>query len=306
MVKSGNEQKRLKDFTMNRLVKIMAIVNLTPDSLFGAVLHNASDEDFEKSLEVNLRKMIEDGADIIDVGGESTAPGSDDVPVEEEWRRIEPALKVLKKLRDEGLKFEISVDTYKSDVFEKALDYGVDILNDITALRGDDRMVGLVAKSGVKVCIMYSVLPLKASGNEVRTNNEPIQYDDVIATIADFWKERIAFATAHGVAADKIILDPGMGAFVSGDPKYSFEILDRLGELRSAFGNFPILVGASRKGFTGLVFDEDGEVVKKLPVEERLDGSLKAAKTAVKNGADILRVHDVAETFRVINRPSTC
>lgn len=297
MVKSGNEQKRLKDFTMNRLVKIMAIVNLTPDSLFG-IVPDAADVNFEEHLEAILRKMIEDGADIIDVGGESTAPGSCDVPIEEEWRRIEPALKVLKKLRDEGLKFEISVDTYKSDVFEKALDYGVDILNDITALRGDDRMVGLVAKSGVKVCIMYSVLPLKASGNEVRTNNEPIQYDDVIATIADFWKERIAFAVMRGIELGKIILDPGMGAFVSGDPKYSFEILDRLGELRSAFGNFPILVGASRKGFTGLVFDKDGKVVKKLPVEKRLEGSLKAAKIAVENGADILRVHDVAETIR--------
>lgn len=280
---------------MNRLVKIMGILNVTPDSLFG-IVPDAADVNFEEHLEVILRRMIEDGADIIDVGGESTAPGSCDVPIEEEWRRIEPALKVLKKLRDKGLKFEISVDTYKSDVFEKALHFGVDILNDVTALRGDDRMVGLVAKSATKVCLMYSVSPLKASGNVVRTSSASVQYDDVIATIGDFWKERVKYAVAHGVIAGKIILDPGMGAFVSGDPKYSFEILERLNELKSMFSDFPILIGASRKGLTGLVFDKDGKVVKKLPVEERLEGSLKAAKTAVENGADILRVHDVAET----------
>lgn len=296
---STPDNKSAKHNLMFKNPKIMAILNLTPDSLFGAVLSKVPDADFEKHLEMVLRKMIRDGADIIDIGGESTAPGSGNVPIDEEWRRIEPALKVLKKMRDEGLKFEISVDTYKFDVFEKALDYEVDMLNDVTALRGDDRMVSLIAKSGAKVCLMYSVFPLKASGNAVRTNNELVQYDDVIATIGNFWEERVKYAVAHGVPADKIILDPGMGAFVSGDPKYSFEILDRLGELKNMFENFPVLIGASRKGFTGLVFGEDGEVVKKLPVGERLEGSLAAAKTAVKNGADILRVHDVVETKRI-------
>lgn len=301
MEKSANSPKKLKCFMNHRSVKTMGILNLTPDSLFGAVLPKVSDADFGKHLETILRKMIEDGADIIDVGGESTAPGSGDVSPEEEWGRIEPALKVLKKLRDKGLKFEISVDTYKSDVFEKALSFGVDILNDVTALRGDDRMVSLVAKSGVKVCLMYSVFPLKASGNAVRTNNASVQYDDVIVTIGDFWEERVKYAVANGVHADKIILDPGMGAFVSGDPKYSFEILERLNELKSMFADFPILVGASRKGFTGLVFGEDGKVVEKLPVNERLAGSLNAAKTAIENGADILRVHDVKETVSLLN-----
>ncbi|MDP4008359.1 MAG: dihydropteroate synthase [Candidatus Peregrinibacteria bacterium] len=278
----------------------MGVLNVTPDSLFGGILNDAQDGNYKLRIEKVARQMIVDGAQIIDVGGESTGPGSSDISSDEEWGRIEPVLKVLKKIREEGLEFEISIDTYKSDVLEKALKYGADILNDVTALRGDINMLKLVADSGVKVCIMYSVLPLSAGGNIVRTNNEEVQYEDVIETIAGFWEERIDYLKSNGISFERIILDPGMGAFVSGDAKYSFEILDRLGELKDMFADFPILVGASRKGFTGLVFDENRNVVKKLPVGERLNGSLAAAKTAIKNGADIIRVHDVAETFAIL------
>lgn len=281
-------------------VRLMGILNVTPDSLFGGILSEAQDGDYESRIEKVARRMVIDGAAIIDVGGESTGPGSLDVSTDEEWGRVEPVLKVLQKLREEGLNFLISVDTYKSDVFEKSLQYGVDMLNDVTALRGDSRMVEIVAKSRVEVCLMYSVSTLHAEGNDIRTNVELVQYDDVIKTIGDFWEERISFAKAHGIKHDKIILDPGMGAFVSGDAKYSFEILDRLGELKDMFADFTILVGASRKGFTGLIFDENGNVIKKLPVGERLAGSLAAAKIAIKNGADIIRVHDIAETFAIL------
>lgn len=280
-------------------MKIMGILNVTPDSLFGGMIRDGGDGGFDARLEGVARQMVNDGADIIDVGGESTGPGSKDVSVDDEWSRVERALKVLVKLREEGLKFEISVDTYKADVFERALLYGVDILNDITALRGDDRMIEVVAGADVKVCMMYAAVGLHAEGNDVRTNTEVLNYDDVIRTIGDFLQERIEYASHNGVSRDRIILDPGMGAFISGDHRYSFEVLDRLLELKERFSDLPILIGASRKGFTGLVFDENGEVIDKLPVVDRLQGSLDAAKIAVQNGADILRVHDVRETKRL-------
>jgi len=283
---------------MANYTQIMGILNTTPDSLFGGVLSEVKDGNYEERLEEVIRQMLKDGADIIDVGGESTGPGSQDISGEDEWNRIEPALRILKKIRDEGeMLFQISVDTYKADVFERALEYGVDILNDVTALYGDLRMVELVAKSGVQICLMYSVVRLSAHGNEVRTNTDKVEYDDVIATIRDFLQERIDFALEHGVAEDQIILDPGMGAFISGDHEYSFEVIERLRELKNVFPNFPLMVGASRKGFTGYI-RETGE---QLPVEERLAGSIEAGMAAVQNGADILRVHDIRETREVID-----
>ncbi|MBT6069353.1 dihydropteroate synthase [Candidatus Peregrinibacteria bacterium] len=261
---------------MKREIQLMAILNVTPDSLFGSRVGDFG---------MCIRKMLDEGADIVDVGGESTGPGSSDVSPEEEWARIEPALKILQNLKKER-DFQISVDTYKADVFERALQYGVDILNDVTALCGDPKMVKLVAENDAKVCLMYAVQRLSAKGNEIRTNTEEIQYDDVIKTIGDALEERMNFCTQNGIDRSKIILDPGMGAFVSGDHKYSWEILDRLQELKERFPDLPLLIGASRKGFTG----------PGLPPEERLPGSLKAAELAVRNGADILRVHDIAPT----------
>ena len=282
---------------MKKHTQLMAILNVTPDSLFASLLNKNQAGSHVSDFEVYVRKVLKDGADIIDVGGESTGPGSLDVSVDEEWGRIEEALKILKKLRSEGLEFKISVDTYKADVFEKALQYGVDMLNDVTGLRGDMRMARLVAQSDVEVCVMYSVKALDADGNEVRTNTDHVQYSDVIKTIGDFLEERVEFLLETGVDCERIILDPGMGAFVSGDHKYSFEIIKRLRELKDRFPNYRLLIGASRKGFTGLADDVEGV----LPVEERLAGSLEAGLAAVQNGADILRVHDVMETKGVLS-----
>lgn len=274
--------------------KIMGILNTTPDSLFGGTLE-VSDGHYKRRLKEIVEKMVRDGAHIIDIGGESTGPGSEDVSVEDEWRRIEPALAVCQELRRGGLEFEVSVDTYKADVFERALIYGVDILNDVTALRGDTRMVEVVAKAGAKVCLMYSAVLLSAEGNLVRTNTEKLQYENVLGTIGDFLEERIEFVLNAGVKRKNIILDPGMGAFISGDHKYSYDVIQRLAELKARFQEYPILIGASRKAFTGLT--PFGTV---LPVEERLVGSLNAAMTAVENGASIVRVHDIEETKYVL------
>lgn len=266
----------------------MAIVNMTPDSLYASVLEKPNGKNY---LRERLLSIIEAGADIVDVGGESTGPGSTDINVSEEFKRIEPALGILEGLKANH-KFLVSVDTYKSQVLKSALYYQVDILNDVSALRGDPQMADLVAKSGIKVCLMYMAVELHASGNNVRTNNEVVHYNDVIQTISDFWKARIDFAKAHGIKNEQIILDPGMGAFVSGNPRYSFEILDRLSELKNQFSKYPILIGASRKGF----LSEGG----KLSVGERLEPSLAAAKLAAQNGADIIRTHDVADTKKFL------
>lgn len=268
--------------------KIMAILNMTPDSLYASVLQNSGGE---QHLREHLEAVIRAGADIIDVGGESTGPGSSDVESGEEFKRIEPALEILQDLLTKS-NILVSVDTYKSQVLKSALDYKVDILNDVTALRGDPLMARMVAKSGIKVCLMYMNIELQAKGNKERTNNKIVKYRDVIATISEFWTKRIEFAKANGINDSQIILDPGMGAFISGDPKYSFEILERLGELKKQFRQYPILVGASRKGFLG----KGGE----LSVDERLKPSLAAAKLAVQNGADIIRTHDVTETIKYL------
>lgn len=268
--------------------KIMAILNMTPDSLYASVLRKPSGE---QHLRKHLEAIIKAGADIIDVGGESTGPGSSDVSAGEEFKRIEPALAILEELKTKH-EFLISVDTYKAQVLDDALKYRVDILNDVTALRGDPLMAGLVATSGIKVCLMYMAVELHASGNNVRTNNEVVHYKNVVQTISDFWKQRITYAKAHGIKDEQIILDPGMGAFVSGNPKYSFEILDRLGELKKQFSSYPILIGASRKGF----LSNGG----KLTVTERLEPSLAAAKRAVQNGAEIIRTHDVGDTIKYL------
>ncbi len=280
---------------------VMGILNMTPDSLYASELSRSDSSADLKTLRVRIEKMIADGASIIDVGGESTAPGSSYIPANEEWERIHPALEILKELKKNGSSILISVDTYKSEVFKMACDYGVDMLNDITALRGDPYMVGLVAESRVKVCLMYCIVPLSAKESRARVTNSEVDYTDVIKTIGDFWRERINFATAQGIAPDKIILDPGMGAFVSGDPKYSFEVLNRFRELKDLFSKFPLLVGASRKGFTGTVRLPDGGFEKRLSVEDRLIPSLAAATLALRNGADILRVHDVKEMKQVVD-----
>lgn len=294
----------------------MGILNVTPDSfsdggkLYAEVVpgRDRSEVNVEKAVEVALQ-MVSDGADIIDIGGESTGPGSKDVSLEEELARVIPVVRGLRSEMQNGLfkaKNEvkslhvhtqttlsgvdvnvadkrplISVDTYKAEVARQALEAGADMINDVTALRGDPQMAGVLAKYDVPVVIMY------AKDATARTTREVVHYDDIIQTVRAFLEERIAYGVASGIARDRFVIDPGMGAFVSGDPKYSLEILKRLAELQDL--HLPILVGASRKGFIGSV------------LEERLEGSLACAAVATLNGASILRVHDVQETRRFID-----
>lgn len=250
---------------------IMGILNVTPDSF-------SDGGKYYESGVFRAIEMIKEGAAIIDIGGESTGPGSKDVPEEEELRRVIP---VIKELRARDLNIRISVDTYKSNVAREAVLAGANIVNDVTALRGDPKMAQTLAELNVPVVLMYS------KDATPRTTSDNVQYDDVCETILGFLEERIDYAVSQGIKRENIIIDPGMGAFISSDPKYSFEILERLAEFKVF--NLPILIGASRKSFLA------GHA--KLPPSERLEASLKAAKLAVKNGANILRVHDVKETI---------
>lgn len=257
--------------------KLMGILNVTPDSFSDGGEHATTEAAVARGLE-----MIEQGADIVDVGGESTGPGSVDVTLEEELARVIP---VVYGLRYSNSDVWISVDTCKAEVARQAIEAGADMVNDVTALRGDVAMAEVVARAGVPVVLMYSKDPT------ARTTKEPTQYDDVAATVRDFLEERVRVAEAAGVAPDKIILDPGMGAFVSGDPRYSMELLHRLRELESM--GFPLLVGASRKGFIEQLGAGGGP-------HDRLEGSLAAATLAIANGAHLIRAHDVKETKRVM------
>ncbi len=260
--------------------QVMAVLNVTPDSFFdgGAIFEDGKVH--LKKVEQVIEQHIADGADWIDIGAESTGPTSKDVSLEEELARLTPVFGLIreKKFTD---RVKFSIDTWKSEVAKMAIESGISMVNDVTALRGDLKMASLIAESGVMCAIMY------AKDSTPRTTRELTQYDDVMGTIIEFFQEKIAYAESQGVKREQLVLDPGMGAFVSGDPKYSLEVLNRLSELK-VFG-LPILVGTSRKSF----------IPGKL--EERLEGSLASANVAYLNGAEILRMHDVCAARRSLD-----
>ncbi|OGJ46915.1 dihydropteroate synthase [Candidatus Peregrinibacteria bacterium RIFOXYA2_FULL_33_7] len=249
----------------------MGILNLTPDSFSDGGMF----VDREKALN-RAKQMVSEGAKIIDVGGESTGPGSEDVSEEEELLRIYEVLERISFWRKkEDKDFLISVDTYKPFVARELIKLGIDIINDVTAFRfKNGEMAEVVARNCLGVVLMYS------KDETARTTRKEIEYDDVVKTIKDFWLDRVDFALKSGVSKRQIILDPGMGAFVSAVPKYSFEILERLRELKEL--GYPILVGTSRKSFLG------GKI------EEREEKSRETSFLAIRNGADIVRVHEVS------------
>lgn len=255
---------------------VMGVLNVTPDSFSDGGKYKNNNEAVEEAL-----KMFEQGADIVDIGGESTGPGSKDVSADEELSRVLPVLESLRK-KTEGW---ISVDTYKAEVARRALEAGADMINDVTAFRGDPKMAQTLAGYDVPVVLMYS------KDSTARTTRENVQYEDIIAKIKDFFEERITAAVKSGIARERLLLDPGMGAFVSADPKYSLQILNRLEDLLKF--KLPLAVGPSRKSFIGQVLD--------VPLNQRLEGTLASCAVAVMHGASILRVHDVQETRRTVD-----
>ncbi len=250
--------------------RIMGVINCTPDSFA------VRSETTEKAM-ASARRMIDEGADIIDVGGESTRPGSDPVSIDEELKRVLPVIEQIRAISD----IPVSIDTTKAEVAQKALTAGADIINDISALAFDPGMAEVAVRFACPVVLMH------IKGCPKTMQDDPY-YDDVMKEVAEYFDERLRYAVSRGINRDRIILDVGIGF---GKRRIdNLTLIKRLHELKK-FGR-PLMVGASRKRFIG---DLTG-----LPPEQRLPGSVAAAAMAVQNGADIVRVHDVAETRQAV------
>ncbi len=254
---------------------VMGILNVTPDSF--------SDGGKFASLDAALKqaeKLIQDGADILDIGGESTRPMSEQISVEDEVERVIPVIEAIATRFDTP----VSIDTTKSEVAEKAVEAGAEIINDISGLRFDERIAEVAAKS-------HSGLVLMHSRGTFETMHSQPPVDDILAEVTVDFRRYLQIAIDHGVPEQNIALDIGLGfgkAF-----EQNLELLAKLDKIVYEFRSYPLLVGASRKSFIGKILGD-------TPPSERLGGSLAAAIIAVQNGAKILRVHDVRETVDAI------
>jgi dihydropteroate synthase len=267
----GNQfQKWLKHTKRNTLV--MGILNVTPDSFSdgGKFIH------LGKAL-FQAQSMEKNGADIIDIGGESTRPGATPVSLEEEINRTIPVIEAIRKFS----KISISIDTYKSEVAEKALLAGADFINDISGLTFDSRMIEIVKKFDVPVVLMH----IKGTPRNMQINPT---YIDVVKELIDFFSLQIQKALDFGIKKEQVIIDPGIG--FGKQLSDNFILIQRLREF-SELG-FPILIGPSRKSFIGLILD--------VPSGDRLEGTLASVSASVLNGASIVRVHDVKEVKRAV------
>jgi len=246
---------------------VMGIINVTPVSFSDGGVTLRDDDAVASAL-----RMRDEGAAIVDVGGESTRPGSDAVSIDEELRRVLP---VLERLAGE---VPVSIDTAKADVARRALSLGAELVNDVTALRADPELVEVVAESGAYLCLMHM-------SGEPRTMQANPRYDDVASEVAAFLEQRLAFAVEHGIAEERICLDPGIG--FGKTVEHNFELIARL-DVLLALGR-PVLVGFSRKSSLGRVLGDPRATTGPL------SASLGAAVAAYERGATILRVHDVKE-----------
>jgi len=245
---------------------VMGVVNVTPDSFSDGGVNLDP-----RAAVASARRMLAEGAAIIDVGGESTRPGSASVTADEELRRVVPVLEELEAL-------PVSIDTSKAEVAARALELGAELVNDVTALRGDPALAGVVAEAGAYLCLMHL-------RGEPRTMQDDPRYDDVVAEVALFLEERLAFAVGQGIPEEAICLDPGIG--FGKTVEHNVELLRRLGEL-TALGR-PIMVGISRKSSLGKIMgDRDAKTGSTA-------ASVGAAVLAYERGASIFRVHDVRE-----------
>jgi len=261
-----------RTFQLGKKRLIMGVLNVTPDSFYDGGRYDS----FNKAVERGFQ-MVEDGADIIDIGGESSRPGAKPVEEKEELERVIP---VIKKLVSK-VKVPISIDTYKAMVAKKAIDAGAAMVNDISALRMDEGMANIVRSSKVPVCLMH----MQSTPRNMQRNP---RYKDVMSEIFAFFRERMDFCERAGIDVEKTVVDPGIG--FGKTVLHNLEILRNLDQFKSL--GRPIMIGVSRKSFIGKVLQ--------LEPEERLEGSLASAMWCMIKGASILRVHDVKETKRAV------
>ena len=251
---------------------VMGIVNVTPDSFSDGGVH--LDPDVAVAA---ARRMLAEGSAIVDVGGESTRPGSDGVSFDEELRRVVPVLEALRG------QVPVSLDTTKADVARRGIDLGVEMVNDVTALRGDPALAEVVAESRAYLCLVHML-------GEPRTMQADPRYESVVSEVTAFLEERLRFAVEAGVPEEKICLDPGIG--FGKTIEHNVELLRRL-DVIASLGR-PLLVGVSRKRFLGRLLGDPEAVTGSLAA------SVGAALAAYARGATILRVHDVRETVEAL------
>jgi len=250
---------------------VMGVLNVTPDSFSDGGLF----VDPTQAI-AHGKRAIDEGAVLVDVGGESTRPGAEPVSSEDEIARVEPVLEGLRGLAT-------SIDTSKAAVARRALDLGAELVNDVTALRGDPEMAGIVADGDAFVCLMHMQ-------GEPRTMQVAPRYDDVVSDVLAFLEERVAFAVENGIAEERIAVDPGIG--FGKTPDQNLELLRRLEEL-STLGR-PVLVGVSRKSTLGKILGDPGATTGTVAA------SVGAAVVAFERGASMIRAHDVRETVEAL------
>jgi dihydropteroate synthase len=259
-------------FDFSKKTYIMGILNVTPDSFSDGGLY------FDKSTAVKRAfQMVEEGADIIDIGGESTRPGSEPITIEEELMRTIPVIEAISK----EAKIPLSIDTYKSEVAKRALDAGASMVNDISGLRFDPKMPEVVSEYKVPVVIMH------IRGNPRDMQQNPV-YEALIPEIMDYLRTGMIIARQAGISEDMIVIDPGIGFGKTFD--HNLQIIHNLHELTLL--EKPILIGLSRKAFIGKILGD-------IPVTERLEGAAAAISISIMNGANIIRAHDVKEIVKV-------
>ncbi|MEK7450202.1 MAG: dihydropteroate synthase [Planctomycetota bacterium] len=265
-------------FPGNRILNLnrtylMGILNVTPDSFSDGGQFNIREKAVSRALE-----MLQQGADIIDIGGESTRPGAEPVPLEVELERTVPVIQSIIRESPSAL---ISIDTYKAKVAEAALEAGAGLVNDISGLGFDADLPGVIARTGVPVVIMH----IKGTPRNMQANP---YYDDLISEIIQYFHERINLADSAGISAKQIIIDPGLG--FAKTLTHNYEILNRLKEIQSL--GYPVMLGPSRKSFIGKLLDR--------PTGERLLGTAAVVAAAVLQDVPFVRVHDVREIKQVI------
>jgi dihydropteroate synthase len=276
MSKSGTTRCGSKEFRWGERTYVMGIINVSPESFSGDGLTS-----IEAAI-AQAHRFVDQGADILDIGGESTRPGAAPVPVDEEVSRVVP---VLERLVNEKIPVPLSVDTYKSAVARRALEAGANMINDQWGLKKDRHLAELAAEWGVPLILMSN--QRDKGGYDSGIQRDIAYYDDLMAEVTSSLTGSIELSLALGVPGENIIVDPGIGFGKSW--RQELELIRRLDELKEL--GYPILIGPSRKSFIGMVLE--------LPTEERLEGTAAAVAIGIARGADIVRVHDVLPMVRV-------
>ncbi len=258
--------------------RLMGVVNVTPDSFSdGGLFLDAH------AAIAHARELVGEGAEIVDVGGESTRPGAEPVSAEEELRRVLPVIEGIVAGNRTPTRPQVSIDTSKAAVARACIDAGATLVNDVTALRGDPEMAGLVGESGAECCLMHM-------RGEPRTMQADPRYGDVVDDVRAFLEERMAYAVREGVSEERIMLDPGIG--FGKTVAHNLTLLRRLDELASL--GRPLVVGTSRKSFLGRVLADAAGQTEPVAAAERLEGTIATNVLAYERGASVFRVHDVA------------